>query len=157
DRAVHGVDPGGVRPDAEPVRDSRAKAFEHDVGTRDQRLRESPAVRRVEVADDRLFARVERLVPRRRRRTQRVALRRLDQHNARTKPEQLPPRVRARQEARQVDDEEAGEWRHDRTNLYKLQFMSTLPARIVPFPRRNRGLPWVLGLGAFGLAFSLTT
>jgi MFS family permease len=35
--------------------------------------------------------------------------------------------------------------------------MSTLPARIVPFPRRNRGLPWVLGLGAFGLAFSLTT
>jgi MFS family permease len=35
--------------------------------------------------------------------------------------------------------------------------MSTLPARIVPFPQRNRGLPWVLGLGAFGLAFSLTT
>src|SRR5262245_52981714 len=35
--------------------------------------------------------------------------------------------------------------------------MSTLPARIVPFPQRRRGLPWVLGLGAFGLALSLTT
>src|SRR6188472_2335819 len=35
--------------------------------------------------------------------------------------------------------------------------MSTLPASIVPLPQRRRGLPWVLGLGAFGLAFSLTT
>src|SRR3954470_18756575 len=35
--------------------------------------------------------------------------------------------------------------------------MSALPASIVPLPRRRRGLPWVLGLGAFGLALSLTT
>jgi MFS family permease len=35
--------------------------------------------------------------------------------------------------------------------------MSTLPGRIVPLPQRRRGLPWVLGLGAFGLALSLTT
>jgi MFS family permease len=35
--------------------------------------------------------------------------------------------------------------------------MSTLPAKLVPLPQRRRGLPWVLGLGAFGLAFSLTT
>jgi MFS family permease len=35
--------------------------------------------------------------------------------------------------------------------------MSTVPAKIVPLPQRNRGLAWLLGLGAFGLAFSLTT
>src|SRR5215217_883011 len=35
--------------------------------------------------------------------------------------------------------------------------MSTLPAKVVSLPRRRRGLAWVLGLGAFGLAFSLTT
>ena len=35
--------------------------------------------------------------------------------------------------------------------------MSTLPAKIVPLPERTRGLDWVLGLGAFGLALSLTT
>ena len=35
--------------------------------------------------------------------------------------------------------------------------MATVPANIVPLPHRRRGLAWVLGLGAFGLAFSLTT
>ena len=35
--------------------------------------------------------------------------------------------------------------------------MATVPAKIVPLPYRRRGLAWVLGLGAFGLAFSLTT
>src|SRR3954468_7739829 len=36
--------------------------------------------------------------------------------------------------------------------------MSTLPANIVPLPQqRRRALPWTLGFGAFGLAFSLTT
>src|SRR5919198_5792033 len=35
--------------------------------------------------------------------------------------------------------------------------MSTLPAKIVPLPERTRGLDWVLGLGAFGLALSLPT
>jgi MFS family permease len=35
--------------------------------------------------------------------------------------------------------------------------MSSLSAKIVPLPQRRRGLPWLLGLGAFGLAFSLTT
>jgi MFS family permease len=35
--------------------------------------------------------------------------------------------------------------------------MATVPAKIVPLPQRRRGLAWVLGLGAFGLAFSLTT
>src|SRR3954471_7923468 len=35
--------------------------------------------------------------------------------------------------------------------------MSTLPANIVPLPQqRRRALPWTLGLGAFGLALSLT-
>jgi len=35
--------------------------------------------------------------------------------------------------------------------------MSTLPASILPLPQRKRGLAWTLGLGAFGLALSLTT
>src|SRR6266550_6277949 len=35
--------------------------------------------------------------------------------------------------------------------------MSIVPAKILPLPQRRRGLAWVLGLGAFGLAFSLTT
>ena len=35
--------------------------------------------------------------------------------------------------------------------------MSSLPARIIPLPIQRRGLSWILGLGAFGLAFSLTT
>jgi MFS family permease len=35
--------------------------------------------------------------------------------------------------------------------------MSTLPAKVVPLPSRPRGLAWTLGLGAFGLALSLTT
>jgi MFS family permease len=30
-------------------------------------------------------------------------------------------------------------------------------AKVVVFPRRRRGLTWLLGMGAFGLAFSLTT
>ena len=35
--------------------------------------------------------------------------------------------------------------------------MSAVPASILPLPKRRRGLVWTLGLGAFGLAFSLTT
>ena len=35
--------------------------------------------------------------------------------------------------------------------------MSTLPAKILPLPQRKRGVAWTLGLGAFGLALSLTT
>src|SRR5205814_8237717 len=35
--------------------------------------------------------------------------------------------------------------------------MSTAPAKIVPLPQRQAGLRWLLGLGAFGLALSLTT
>jgi MFS family permease len=42
-------------------------------------------------------------------------------------------------------------------NLYKFQAVTTLPAKIVPLPAQRRSLPWVLGLGAFGLALSLTT
>jgi MFS family permease len=35
--------------------------------------------------------------------------------------------------------------------------METARATVVPLPRRRRGLAWLLGLGAFGLAFALTT
>src|SRR5437764_9879196 len=34
---------------------------------------------------------------------------------------------------------------------------SVLPERVVPLPARRRRLLWTLGLGAFGLAFSITT
>src|SRR6476619_1236209 len=35
--------------------------------------------------------------------------------------------------------------------------VSSVSAKIVPLPQRRRGLSWILGLGAFGLALSLTT
>jgi MFS family permease len=35
--------------------------------------------------------------------------------------------------------------------------MATATAKIVRLPHRQRGLAWILGFGAFGLAFSLTT
>jgi MFS family permease len=35
--------------------------------------------------------------------------------------------------------------------------VETAPAKILALRPRRRGLPWILGLGAFGLAFSLTT
>ena len=35
--------------------------------------------------------------------------------------------------------------------------METAPASVVELPKRYTGLAWTLGLGAFGLAFSLTT
>src|SRR5712691_1080985 len=38
-----------------------------------------------------------------------------------------------------------------------MERMSTLPAKIVPLPQRRSGVRWLLGLGAFGLALSLTT
>src|SRR6266542_3807884 len=38
-----------------------------------------------------------------------------------------------------------------------MERMSTVSAKIVPLPQRRRGLAWLLGLGAFGLALSLTT
>jgi len=38
-----------------------------------------------------------------------------------------------------------------------MEHVSSVPAKIVPLPQRRRGLSWFLGLGAFGLALSLTT
>jgi MFS family permease len=35
--------------------------------------------------------------------------------------------------------------------------VSSVSAKILPLPQRRRGLAWILGLGAFGLALSLTT
>ena len=92
-----------------------------------------------------------------RRRAQRVAFRRLDSHDPRAEPLQLPSRVRARQITRQVDDEEAGKWRSRPREPIEDEAMSTVSAKIVPLPQRQRGLSWILGLGAFGLALSLTT
>ena len=65
DRAVDGVRSRVVRADAEPRRDARAEAFEHDVRARDERTRQLSAGVGLEIADDRLLAGVERVVPRR--------------------------------------------------------------------------------------------
>ena len=118
DRAVHGVGARVVRPDAEPLRDAGPKALEHDVRAREQAARERQSLAALEVADDGLLARVERVVPCRRGVAERVAVRRLDPHDACAEPQKLAARVRARQVAREVDDEQARErWRHDRSNL----------------------------------------
>ena len=39
----------------------------------------------------------------------------------------------------------------------EVRCVSSVPAKIIPLPVQRRGLVWILGLGAFGLAFSLTT
>ncbi len=106
-----------VGPDAEPRRDARPEPLEHDVGPRKQRARQCDPCVRFEVADDGFLARVQRGIPGRRGRAHRVAVRRLDAHDARPEAQQLAPRVRTGQVARQIGDEEAGEWRHDRVNL----------------------------------------
>ena len=103
DRAVDGGVGHVVGTDAEPRRDAGPEALEHDVGARAERLREAGVVR--EVADDRLGARAKRGVPRGRGRAHRVAARRLDPDDARAEPPELATRVRAGEEAREVDDE----------------------------------------------------
>ena len=64
-----------VRPDAEPRGDAGPETLEHDVGSRAERAAELGL--RLEVADDRLLARVECRVPLRCDRAQRIAVGRL--------------------------------------------------------------------------------
>ena len=118
DRAVHGVGARVVRSDAEPLHDAGPKALEDDVRAREQAARERQSLRALEVADDGLLAGIERVVPCRRGVAERVALRRLDPHDARAEAQKLAARVRARQVAREVDDEQTRKWwRHNSSNL----------------------------------------
>jgi hypothetical protein len=94
---------------AEPLEDAGPEAVDDDVGAADERLGAREAVLRLQVADERLLARVERALPRRRVRAEQVALRRLDPDDARAQPEQLARRERPRRVAGEVDDEQARE------------------------------------------------
>ena len=105
DRAVDDSVGNVVRSDSEPCRDPRSEALEDDVSAACERLRQREL--RLQVADDRLRPRAERRVPRRRRLAHRIAVRGLDVHDPRAEPEQLPACVRAREVAREIDDEDS--------------------------------------------------
>ena len=105
DRALGALEP-------EPGGDPGAEALDDDVGAGDQRAAELRLG--LEVADDRLLARVQRRLPGGRRDPQGVALRRLEPDDARAEPHELAGRVRAGQEPGEVDDEETRERLHRR-------------------------------------------
>ena len=78
-------------------------------------------------------------------------------HDPCTQPQELAAREGARQVAGEVDDERVRKRPHGARNVYKSE-MDEAPANVVPLPsRRPRREQWILGLGAFGLAWSLTT
>ena len=104
ERAVDDAVGDVVRADAEAGGDAGPEALEHDVGAGAERAAELGLG--LEVADDRLLARVERGVPLRRDRAQRIAVGRLEPDDACAEAEQLTTCKRARQVPRQVDDEE---------------------------------------------------
>ena len=110
DRAVDRVVRDVVRPDAEARSDSGPEALQHDVGSCAERLRK----RRVdwEVAHDGLAAHPEGCVPGRGRQPHGIAAGRLDANDAGAESTELAACVRARQVAREVDDERVGQRLH---------------------------------------------
>ena len=96
--------------DAESLGHAWPEALEHDVGTRAESARERSIAR--QVAHDRLGARPERRVPRRRGRSHGIAVRRLDADDARAEARELAAGVRAGQVPREVDDERVGQRLH---------------------------------------------
>jgi AcrR family transcriptional regulator len=107
DRAVEDVRRNVVRPDAEACGDAGPEPLEHDVGARTERASECRIA--LEVADDRFLAAAERVVPGRRGASHRIALGRLDPHDASAEAKQLPTRERPGEIPRQVDDEHPGQ------------------------------------------------
>ncbi len=97
-----------VGADAESRGDTGPEALDDDVRASAERPRE----RRVplEVADDRLLAAPERLVPAGRGHAHRVTLRRLDSDDARAEAEELAARVGRREVPAEVDDDRPVEW-----------------------------------------------
>ena len=87
DRAVHGARRYVVGPDAEPLRDAGTERLEHDVGAREQCPRKCSIARKV--ADDRLLASIEQVVPRGRGHAHRVASRLLEPDHTRPEAEQF--------------------------------------------------------------------
>ena len=115
DRAVHGRLGHRVGPDAQTLGDPRPEAFEHDVRARDQR----PAELRValEVAEDRLLAGVQALVPLGRHVANGIAVGALEADHPRPQAQQLTARERPGEIAREVDDERSGEGLQGRRKL----------------------------------------
>ena len=112
ERAVDDAVGDVVRTDAETRGDPGPEALEHDVGAGAERAAELGLG--LEVADDRLLARVERRVPLRRDRPQRVAVGGLEPDDAGAEAEQLAACKWARQVPCQVDDEEPRQRLHRR-------------------------------------------
>ena len=110
DRAVDRRLGDVVWPDAQARSDSRPEALQHDVGSCAERLCE----RRVDwkVADDGLAAHPQGGVPGRGRRPHGIAAGRLDANDTGAESTELAARVRARQVAREVDDERVGQRLH---------------------------------------------
>ena len=106
-RAVHEGRGQIVGTDPEPRGDAGPKPLEDDVGagahvTRKRHLR-------LQVADDGLLAGAESAVPGRRRRPQRIALRRLDPDDAGAEPHELAAGEGDREVPGELDDEDPGE------------------------------------------------
>jgi len=117
DRAVNDGCRQVVRADAEPCRDAGAEPFEHHVGPRAEAARECGVG--LEVAHDGLLPLAQCPVPRRSGPPERIALRRLDTHDAGAEPGELAARVGDRQVPRQFDHEGAAQWLHvDRHDPY---------------------------------------
>ncbi len=96
--------------DPEPLGDARSEALEHDVGASAQSPREGGV--RPQVADDGLCAGAQGRVPRVGGRAHRVPLRCLHAHDPGSEAAELAARVRAREQAREVDDDDPRERLH---------------------------------------------
>ncbi len=103
DRAVDGAARHVCRPDPEPRGDAGPERLEDDVGAREQRARELAVAR--QLAEHRFLAGIQAVVPRGRRASHQVAARLLDADDLCPEASQLARGERARQLARQVDDE----------------------------------------------------
>ena len=110
DRAVDDSVGNVVRADSETFRDPRPKALEDDVRTGAQRACETGVG--LEVTHDRLRSGPQGGVPCEGGRTHGVSLGRLYPHDARAEAAELAARIRAREEAREVDDERSRERLH---------------------------------------------
>ncbi len=120
--------PNRVGIDAKPARGRRPKAFDEDVGAREQCVEHSGSVRRSQIEGDAALAAIERLEKPTRAAAQRAhrvaAARILDLDDVRAEIDQQQRRIGARQQARQVEDADAVKrLRHDLRVLCSLLWL----------------------------------